>query len=386
MNFGIAFGSCLISFLIIGLFFKIKNYKLLFYTFDLFVSVFVYFIYVPVELNYDMTRYDQLLDVMRFYNSNGLSSGLHWALNYSPYASQPFDAFYIWLFSLLKNNGYLFAVTIFLFLLLISKLVIKVCENFTIDFKVGLIVQVIILSIFCLGWEISGLRNNMAFIVFVVALYYDATIKHIKDKKFVILLYVLAYLIHPSIIIFLIFRLLFIFNNKLVHILVCVFALGYTLFINNILNLVLKINVIPDLDEKANAYLYGGQNFNQFENNIVLGVVVCILLLLIVELIFYTLYFKNDRLKKYTQIYITFIVFAIGSYLNTQIFLRTTMLLLFMSIPLKMIILAGKKQNIKTDWYTYKLQSLYKISLLGFSFFLFVFWYHEMYSQMLLQL
>lgn len=382
MNFGIVFGSCLIIFFIINLFFKPRRYNLLFYLFDFIVSVFVYFIHVPVELNYDMTRYEELLNLIRFYNnSGGLASGLHWVLNYSTYTSQPFDAFYIWLFSLFKENGYLFAVTIFIFLVLISKLIINICKDFDVEFKIGLIIKLVVLSIFCLGWEISGLRNNMAFVVLVWAIYYDVTG---KGKIRSIIFYLLSYLIHPSVIIFIILRvLLMVFTNRIGQIIVIVFTMIYPIFINNILNIAQRINIFPNLEEKANAYLYSGQNFNQFASNTSLFVITCILITLILEVIFYSLYHRNDALKTYVRIYATYIFFAISSSLSSQLLLRTTLLLIFMSIPIKVILFSFDKDNLINP-VVKKVGELYKLFVLFFSVFAFLFWYQQVYIHMLI--
>lgn len=385
MNIGIVLGSCLIIFFIIGLSLKLCRYNILFYLFDFIVGVSVYFIHVPEELNYDMTRYEELLDLIRSYNNlGGVTAGLHWTLNYSTYASQPFDAFYIWLFSLFKNNGYLFAVTTYIFLFLISKLIISVCKDFKIGLKIGLVVQVIVLSIFCLGWEISGLRNNMAFVILVWAIYYDVTD---KSKVFSIVFYLLSYLIHPSVIIFIILRvLLIIFNNRLGHIIVILITVVYPIFINNILDIAQKINIFPNLEEKANAYLYGGQNFNQFASGPTLFVIICILITLILEVIFYNLYYRNINLKSYIQIYITYIFFAISSFLSSQLLLRTTLLLLFMSIPIKIILFSNinsTKYNL-IDPTVEIVRELYKLFTLFFSIFAFVFWYQQVYVHMLI--
>lgn len=384
MNFGIIFGGCLIAIFIVNLFFKIHRYCFLYYLFDFIVSIFVYFIHVPVELNYDMTRYEELLNLIRFYNSSGINAGLHWTLNYSTYASQPFDAFYIWIFSLFNQNGYLFAVTTFIFLILISNLIIRICRDYDIGLKAGLFVQIIILSIFCLGWEISGLRNNMAFVILVWAIYYDVTG---KNKIYVASLYLISYLIHPSVIIFIVLRvLLMIFVSRVGQIIVILFTIAYPMFIDNILSIVQKMNVFPNLEEKSSAYLYGGQNFGQFASTPVLLVIICILITLVIELIFYNMYYRNDKLRIYIRIYVTYIFFVISSFLSSQLFLRATLLLLFMSIPIKLV-LFGNINSVEDDVINPAVKivgELYKLCIFGFSIFMFIFWYQQMYINLLI--
>lgn len=389
MSFGIIFGILLILFIFVGNFIRIKNYELYIYSFDFVVSIFVFFIHIRPGVYFDMLLFSQTLENIRYYNIGDIMSGLNWALNSSPYTSVPFDAFYIWMFSLFKSNGWLFAVTTLVFLIILSKFIIYICKENHYNYKVAIYVEVIVLSIFCLGWEISGLRNYLSFLIFVVAIYSEIKIPTIKGKLPYFLAYIISYLIHPAVLIFIVLRLLLLIKSKILYFVIIIFALVYTTFVNSILNSLEKLKILPIITQKSNFYLYGAQSFDSFENTYVIHAVELIFITLILEFIlFKALNVKNERLNQYLKFYIVCTVFALGSILSTQVFLRSVMLILFMSIPIKAALFSNVRLSLLkhncSGFTTSNAVLLYRFLTISFSLVMFVFWYFAIYKDMLI--
>ena len=92
------------------------------------------------------------------------------------------------------------------------------------------------------------------------------------------------------------------------------------------------------------------------------------------------------KLKKlFNQSYLTLynmsLLFTVGSFLNTQIYLRSIMLLLFMSIPIKINLFSSFITN---DHISSSADSIslifYKMATIGTSVILFMYWYYVYYS------
>ena len=82
----------------------------------------------------------------------------------------------------------------------------------------------------------------------------------------------------------------------------------------------------------------------------------------------------------YLQMYIIVLLFTIGSFLNMQVYLRSIILLLFMSVPIKVKLFSNISElnyNVvyKSSVYFYRYASII------FSIMMFGYWYIQTYSR-----
>lgn len=91
---------------------------------------------------------------------------------------------------------------------------------------------------------------------------------------------------------------------------------------------------------------------------------------------------KENLSVKYITFYKYVMFFTLGSFLNTQVYLRMIMLLLFLSVPIKMLLLSKKAFVLDND--LSKSIYAYKVLVVLFAILMFFWWNHQTYSQVLL--
>lgn len=382
MNFGIAYGAVLLIAFILVWFGAPQHTKFLFFLTDFLIALPAFFIKISPFIYWDTNRFANLLDIVRSYNAGGISNGLNWALHYSLYSTQPLVACYIWFFSLFQQNGFFFFTTAFLFLMSISLMLIKVTEYFKLNKNIAIVVQTVVLMIFNIFYEIEGVRNFLSFGIFSTALFIDFNTKEKRWKILCFIFYVIAYMFHPAILPFIIFRLVLLLKNKFLFWLVSIFSLVYTLFLNNILPVFDQLNFGVSIDDKVQTYLYGQSNYNSFTstNEII------IFSLILVSLIFELILFKEQKVNNYLsenyyRFYVLTILFTLGSSLSAQIYLRSIMLVLLLSIPIKGIMYSNLVNDDNTS---YTFVRLYRIATFVLAIFMFLCWYEWTYSKVFL--
>ncbi len=372
MNFGILYGIVLIIFLVIG--YLCPNFQKRKYLFisDFVLAIPAYFVRPASYATWDTIRFANLLDTMRLFNASGLANGLKWGLNDTVYSNQPLVVFYIWLMSFFKNNGIFFYVTILLFLLTLSLLVNESLKKFAVkDNNIGIVIQLFVLMMFNLFFEVEGVRNFLAFIIFAAFFYIDINSDNRTTKFVCWIAYFIAFSFHPASIPFIVFRIIISFKNKLLNFLTKIGAFFYSFFTPLILSLLGSISFIAPLITRSDNYFYGQSNYDSHSTRGEIFFTTLILIYLIIEFaLIYLLNISKELNKSYIEFYTICLLFTIGSYLNMQVYLRSIMFLLFLSIPLKVKLFLNKDKFLYLYWY---LSVIMAVAL-------FVHWYIQTYS------
>lgn len=388
MNFGMVYAVLLVLFLIFGYIFKENELKHYFLISDILLALPAYVANPMNGVYFDTVRFQYILDQIRDANLiSGLSGGLNWVLNYSEYAAEPVVAVYIWIFSFFKNNGMFFFITTFLFLIFLSHLLLKVGKYFKVSHWNLILIQFVILTTFNLFYQIEGIRNFLAFMIFTWAIFTDLTATQKHEKVEAIIAYVFCMFFHPIAIVFVLFRLLLALKNKFVffgnHIfdaVVMVILLTYNHFMSSIVNLLAQISELPmmsSLFSKSQNYVYGQTEFSASTGRAEVSFTSMVFVALIVELLLFLSLCKDTVLPKgYLTLYLYIIAFTIGSFMNSQIYLRAIMLLLFMSAPLKALLFSTERLRNRTVY----LMFFYNLMTYATAFVLFGYWYVAVYQ------
>lgn len=304
-----------------------------------------YLVYTDGTSYFDITRFDQYLNVIRELNhSYGAFGGLYRLLSNVPlfsldplsrsvllmYSDQPFVAFYCWFFSLFPTNGLLrlgtalfFNSSILLICASLEKIQSPVCVPKTLDAKKNNMSTSIAISIFYLYFNyfflLEGIRNFLAFAL-VIAAYFSETK---KSKTITVVLYVTGVLLHPSAIIFCAIRLLALIPSKSVKFMISLALVSWS-FLNSIAIALLqmigsKIAVV----ERAIVYL-SGSGSEMIGSANMLEIANSSLCLVAIGLI--ALYVRqNLRIKlnnEYWWQLVFLVCFTLGSFKNDQLYLR----------------------------------------------------------------
>lgn len=382
MNFGIAYGIVLLIAFVVVWIGPSQYTKILFLFSDILVALPAFFIKISPFIYWDNIKFANLLNIIRSYNEGGIGNGLTWALHYSLYSSQPLVAFYIWLFSLFQQNGFFFFTTTFLFLFSISLMMLKIIKYFKLNKNIAIIVQTIILMIFNLFYEIEGVRNFLAFGIFSTALFIDLNTREKRWKIPCFLFYIIAYMFHPAVLPFVAFRLILLFKNRFIFFVLSILSLTYTPFLNIILSVFQRISFLAQFDDKAQVYLYGQSNYNSFASTGEILITSIVLLSLILELIL----LKNIKSSEYLssdfyKFYIVAMLFTLGSFFSTQVYLRSIMLILFLSAPIKSILFSSLGES--TSKYN-GIVLLYRMFTILLAIVMFMWWYKWTYTSVFL--
>lgn len=390
MNFGIVYGTILFLFIIVGLTVGKANLKWFLIISD-FVIAFPAFYARPVSFQYfDTIRFSDLLNQMRSANDLlGMSGGLQWAVKDSSYSNEPFIAVYLWLFSLFNNNGYLFFLSTLFFLLLLSIMLLSIKKYVKADEKSVVWTQFLVLSTFNLFFQIEGIRNFLAFMLFASAFFFEMQTTK-KSKVCSFFFYIVAAFIHPSAWIFVFLRVLVSLNNlrmfhsKFYNTFVILLLLSYSVLIKPLINFLELFSTIPPVSfilQKLQTYLYGQSDFQSFASGTeILGTSV-ILIALCVEYAFSSMILKKRIPTIYNNFYQYLVAITLGSFASTQIYLRLIMMILFLSTFIKVNLFSNVPLNDQRD---VKLVSLYRIYIAIFAIMIFIFWQKLIYRAVVL--
>lgn len=383
MTFGIGYGLILLLFVFSSLLPFHKRVLPTLLLFDFAISFLAYFVKAPSFVYWDTIRFSQFLDQLRGFNSLGIFNGLKWGLTSSYYAQQPVVVMYLWVFSLFKNDGVLFCASAFFFLLSLSLLVIKSKKELNCTPRVALFTQILILATFNIFFQIEGIRNFLAFILFTTSLYFDLSSNNKQTRIFCWLFYILAFSIHPSVFPLIIFRVVIVTGSKIVNRITYIILLTYTFLLNPAIKFISTFAIFNLFTEKSQDYLYGQSNYQSFAGGGEILFTSFIFIFLVLEFLLFNLYNMKENLPtKYITFYKYVMFFTLGSFLNTQVYLRTIILLLFLSVPIKMLLLSKKAfildSNLSKSIY------VYKVLVVLFAILMFFWWNHQTYSQVLL--
>jgi len=388
MNFGIVFGMLIILFIGLSPLFCNKHTNFFLYTVSLVLAIPAFFVH-PVSFQfYDTLRFSDLLAEIRSVNAiSGPSGGLSWSLMSSEYAKQPLVATYIWLYSLFPEDGFLFLGTTMIFLVVLTKFVVKSRMLLNVTPKSSLMAYFLVLCMFNLFYQIEGIRNFLALLIFAVTLFLDLTEKHKRIWSYV-LAYAISVLIHPMLIIFVVIRCVLLLRELMsslsVFFDVCVGAilLSYSLLMASFLKLLQRfdsLNLINVLLSKSQVYVNGQSNYQAFANMSEIGMTSLLLIYLLFEAVLYLWLVRKKVNLYYLVVYFYIFCFVIGSFKSVQIYLRSIMLLLFLSIPLKEQIFSSEESNMEKVSVTF----VYGMISVIFAVVMFAFWYVRVYSKVL---
>lgn len=383
MTFGIGYGLILLLFVFSSLLPFHKRVLPTLLLFDFAISFLAYFVKTPSFGYWDTIRFSQFLDQLRGFNSLGTFNGLKWGLTSSYYAQQPVVVMYLWVFSLFKNDGMLFCASAFFFLFSLSLLIIKSKKELNCNPRIALFTQILILATFNIFFQIEGIRNFLAFILFSTSLYFDLSSNNKQTRISCWFFYILAFSIHPSVFPLIIFRAIIATDSKIVNRITYIILLTYTFFLNPVINFISNFAIFNLFTEKSQDYLYGQSNYRSFAGGGEILFTSFIFICLVLEFLFFNLYNMKENLSaKYITFYKYVIFFTLGSFLNTQVYLRMIMLLLFLSVPIKMLLLSKKAFVLDND--LSKSIYAYKVLVVLFAILMFFWWNHQTYSQVLL--
>lgn len=385
MNFGNVYGIILVFVLLIGIIFGKNHLKIFLLISDVVIAIPAYSIRPANFVFLDTVRFEYILNQMRSASAfSNIFAGLNWGLNQSQYSNQPLDVLYLWLFSFFKSNGVLFFTTTFLFLLFLSLLLLNVQKYFEIKEINIVYIYIIELTMFNLLFEIEGIRNFLSFMILAWALFNDM----VRKKKLTpIVAYIFCALFHPMSLVFIGVRFLLLVNKRILEhklfnviiILLLVFYNFFTVTILDVLNIFDNVPFISMLLSKAQMYLYGQSSFSFYAGIGEILFTSLILLMLIFEyFIFKYSSFQNKIPLNYLRLYTFFTFFTIGSFLNMQIYLRSIMLLLFISIPIKSLLFENYFSSNDNESYVYL---FYKILTFLLCIIMFMYWYQFIYTQ-----
>lgn len=383
MTFGIGYGLILLLFVFSSLLPLHKRVLSTLLPFDFAISFLAYFVKAPSFVYWDTIRFSQFLDQLRGFNSLGIFNGLKWGLTSSYYAQQPVVVMYLWVFSLFKNDGILFCASTFFFLFSLSLLIIKSKKELNCNSRVALFTQIIILATFNIFFQIEGIRNFLAFILFSTSLYFDLSSNNKQTLISCWFFYILALSIHPSVFPLIIFRIIIAIGSKIANRITYIILLTYTFLLNPAIKFISTFSIFNLFTEKSQDYLYGQSNYQSFAGRGEILFTSFIFIFLVLEFLLFNLYNMKENLPtKYITFYKYVMFFTLGSFLNTQVYLRTIILLLFLSVPIKMLLLSKKAfildNNLSKSIY------VYKVLVVLFAILMFFWWNHQTYSQVLL--
>ncbi|ANZ63157.1 hypothetical protein AYR62_02965 [Secundilactobacillus paracollinoides] len=174
MNYGIAFAfMALLCFIVdwLASYGKVRTKWQSFIT-NFFLALPAFFATPNTEHYFDITRFSLLMEDIRSINNlSGKFGGLEWSLHSSEYSQEPFVAIYVWIFSLFKNNGFLFFVSTFIFLMALAWFISQAGRFYHISVFHQILVKYTILGLFNIVYEVAGVRIFLAFMVFCAAFF-----------------------------------------------------------------------------------------------------------------------------------------------------------------------------------------------------------------------
>lgn len=335
---------------------------------------FLSFFVQPIRPHFfDTVRFNALLTVSRNISSKeGYLAGLDWLNHFSEYSNQPFVAFYIWLFTFFKNNGFFFFGTTFIFIGIVMLFMITIKKMYSLKKDTIITVMFLFFGFFNMFFEIEGVRNFLAFIIIAFCMFLDFNKK--ANKLTIWSGYIVAIFIHPFALIFVLLRVAFgiidLYKGKIRKILMLILfetSLLYNLVAVIFVGILIEFNSIPFINlltAKMQNYVAGQQGFQAFAGYKEIIFTTFLFLILIFDFYIFNYLYKNsisNDFESYCKYILLLFVFTIGSLLSTQLYLRTIMLILFFMLPLIAKIFSydnsNAYENIKVFGFNIRIQS-----------------------------
>lgn len=293
------------------------------------------FNFKPTEV-YDLYRHYSVLEMCRLY-------GFEYIINHKDYIALPVAAMYMYIISLLKQNGFLPAITSFIFYYCIIKTIDKMIKSeATIQKKAVVITLISFFFMFNYIGLISGIRNYLCFGIFFYFLYVDLIEE--KNRKICFAIYFLLGLFHPSIWILTLLRLIVsCVKSETLRKIICFFLLIWSYLKHFIIIILSKFTNIPLIQLIVKKML----NYDSIESNLVANVPLYTFVYLTRNIIFLLIFlcyihqYPEKKNKKYI-VYLTYtITFVFGSLKEYHFFVRMSEFLLLLMIPIMITFFSG---------------------------------------------
>lgn len=378
------YGIELLTFLFVGLIIDEKFVKYFLFVSAILIALPSFWVIPAPGIYFDTIRFNDLLDMARqeFYSS-GIFASLGWDLwNLTDYINQPLVICYIWIFSLFPNDGFFRLFTIIFFLLILFKLAYDIKSRFSLTSKSLILSITFLLMVFNIFFEIEGIRNFLAFIIFAYSAYLD----FFTSSKFKpIIGYLFASFFHPFALVFFIIRIVMLFNNKFIIWIYYLLALTWIHWASPIITFSESHSStwpFSLLSDKAQTFIAGQNNFQEFAGAKEIIFTSLILILLIINYLFFYRGIKKLIPQNYNYFYKLTIFFCVGSFESTQLYLRSIIFILFLSLPYLMNLFDHDGK----DSLGSKVCNLPQVGNIIFALSMFIFWYYYTYTYVLFSL
>lgn len=285
----------------------------------------------------DTIRFYKTLDEIRnvSYHSGELYS-LKYLLTNTEYSAVPLSGIYIWLISLMKNNAWLNFWTGFIIVFCTLKSILLAYKKNNNSTKALFLTSLFYFSVFNLFSAVAGVRQNISFSIFTLLVYNFCSLKKLtrKDVLKVFIYCILLSLFHSSMIIYsIIFIGVLILKTEF-----GLWGLNFILLSSSfyqvpLQNMLASIN-IPIFQSLAfkgsqyfgdNAYINAISAFSDFRNMLRLAMLSLVCFLKKINFI------NKD---KYFYFLVSLYFLAIGSVRESILFGRTSLLILYISLPI----------------------------------------------------
>lgn len=306
----------------------------------------LYFGFTPPDESYDLSRYYIVLDIMKNIKLDDLFSGSSSLLYvYTFLGNTGFvSMIYFWIISLFGKKELLTYITGVIVYFVCLYFAYIVSRKYSLSKEKFAIIISYILFVFNYG-EITGVRNAIAFALAAFVLYKDLVEN--KNKICCITLLILLSMVHNSVFLILLLRVLLLLRKvmsfRLVSIL-CLLAYPCIDLVQKFLEKFSWLLIINSLVKKIEGYSMRVE----YNYRLVFGSMIIIVFVLIIAK--YTI--KNEKIYfgKYYEFTICLAAMTIGGIGTDVLFARLSNLLFFMSIPYVVYILKSLVKNSVLVW------------------------------------
>lgn len=339
---------CVISFLILlGIAGKINSK--VYIVFCLVCLSLMYYCVSPTS-DFDLYRHYEIYSYIRDINVHDifkkLNASSYVALLFNIYVeSSPAYILYVFFLSRIGGSHLLILITNILVYGIVFYIIYDIGKkNGISDKKINLAIVFMLIAINYL--DISGIRNILAISVILLGLYWDLILK--KNRIMCIALYVIACLLHMSVIILVFLRLILLIKNKLVRrvsIVSVIFSIwiaviiqksGFNInglgFIGNIINQVL-VKLVDFVSGNGSSLLLDSMTTRFYILNLVARIgSVCICGIFYIGI--YKKKTKNENILEYIDYLLLVYAFFVSSLIQYDLIIRTSMMVVLLMAPL----------------------------------------------------
>lgn len=316
-----------------------RNIKFVFFIISLILAIIAYNI-TPYK-SLDLYHHFQILNNCRAF-------GFGYLINHSDFSNLPVGALYFYIISLLGNNSFLPAISVFIYYYSILSIITEVAKKYNFN-KSGLWLSAV-LFLFVSNYigAASGIRNPLTISLFAYIFYKECFFGW--NKKLVFILYILLCLFHPSILILLVLRLLLLIPKKYSKI-ISILLLSWSFLKNILITLLTKLSSIPIISFALEKF----SGYDSTEANAVANVSLYTFVYLtsyIILLILCFVYYKrgNNTFEKHENkfnlLFVYTLFFCLGSILEYHIFVRFSRFAIMLALFLLMHYSSSKSKNL----------------------------------------